>query len=776
MRQWGILEGISKALPRAFLVLGIGLLVGCQTLGLQSTDVGSGSTAQSGNRISKSFYSPFFNQVSHLEELVDAGNFEDAHSLIDEQQLFFADPRNVAKAKVSLERLHESHMAYVRTTLGRIKEELGSIEAPLAVKKWHETSKLLDEAQEASTNIEYDGLYVLSPYRNRLNEQYVPLQAALKRTREVLKDFAPVAFSYYDLLNNGSFFESYPIDTNARELMQQRWPKVIELLGYQYNERLSSFLERYRPSGALTDKQLGEIAALYYNNALTEALSNGQTDITARISAGMDTVEAGLDLPTGDALAIGFADATSKTLLEKGLIDFPPEIELDLPVEVETLSLDEVKNIADLPDMVVVFQVLQAKASRRVKKLEAKGSRAVVKIAEQVNPDYQKALMDYNEATRRSNSSGGGFDLGSSAEPAAIIAGLVIGLAAEAYSASKAAEAKAKAAEVLENTPRIIRTPVYQHYAYTVADIRAEKTLTVKYYIIDRDQQIYYSSLFDIVEEEKFASVEGVEGTDPDSEEIWARYDTEQTITAWEDEPATVPLSAILADYRENGAQAKKLNSLAALQSEIVEDRFETIAAYQAKVLETTPESDPRFKHVVRVNVRSSQGTGFYVTPDVVMTNWHVVKNSEYTELVRFDGTETFGRVIARDVRLDLALIKVQAQGDPVVWFEGKSFPLGSTVEAIGSPLGLDFTVTRGIVSAVRERKSPNAGGDKVLIVQTDAAINGGNSGGPLFLDGRVIGVNTWGIGEFDSGLNFSVHFSEARAFMNEILNNGAKS
>lgn len=555
--------------------------------------------------------------------------------------------------------------------------------------------------------------------------------------------------------------------------MLERWPKVVELLGRQFNERISNFLERYRPSDAFTEEQLEEIAALYYENALEDALSDGQTEITARISAGIDTVEVGLDLPPGNALAIGFADATSKTLLEKGLIDFPPEIELDLPVDVETLSLDEVKNIADLPDMVIVFQVLQAKASRRVKNLKSQRSSAVVKYIEKANPEYQRALVDYNQAALRGGSFGGGYNLGGSTDPAAIIAGLVIGIAADVITSTTTEMAKAKAAEVLDNIPQKISEPVYENYSYTIADVRAEKTLTVKYYIIDRDQQVYFSSVFDIVETEKFESVQGVAPTDPEAAEIIARFDNDEMIAAWEDASATVPLSAVLSNYRENGAQAKKLDSLAALQSEIVEDRFETIAAYKAEVLETTPESDPRFRHVVRINTRGSSGTGFYVTPDVVMTHWHVVKNSEYVELVRFDGTETFGRVIARDVRLDLALIKVQSQGDPIVWFEGKSFPLGSTVEAIGSPRGYDFTVTRGIVSAVRKIKSPSAGGDKVLYVQTDTAVNPGNSGGPLFLDGRVIAINTWKRRESEN-LNFSVHFSEARAFMNEILNQGA--
>ena len=111
----------------------------------------------------------------------------------------------------------------------------------------------------------------------------------------------------------------------------------------------------------------------------------------------------------------------------------------------------------------------------------------------------------------------------------------------------------------------------------------------------------------------------------------------------------------------------------------------------------------------------------------------------------------------------------MQARGRPVAFYRERTLPLGAEVEVIGHPEGFEFSITRGIVSALRRVANiRGVGGDDVLFVQTDAPVNHGNSGGPLFLDDRVIGVNTWGASkQISEGLNFSVHYSEVLAFIN---------
>ena len=144
---------------------------------------------------------------------------------------------------------------------------------------------------------------------------------------------------------------------------------------------------------------------------------------------------------------------------------------------------------------------------------------------------------------------------------------------------------------------------------------------------------------------------------------------------------------------------------------------------------------------VVLIDTPTGRGSGFFATPDTVVTNAHVVEGNSSVTLKMPDGGSLQARVVRSEPAVDLAIVRVTSPRADQVTLPLVSIATarpGQEVIAIGSPLGLlQNTVTRGIVSGIR-----NAGG--VMLIQTDAAINRGNSGGPL-LDryGRVIGITT---------------------------------
>jgi hypothetical protein len=177
---------------------------------------------------------------------------------------------------------------------------------------------------------------------------------------------------------------------------------------------------------------------------------------------------------------------------------------------------------------------------------------------------------------------------------------------------------------------------------------------------------------------------------------------------------------------------------------------------------------DARMQSVVVIlNPKGTMGAGFYVEPNAILTNYHVVEGASTIEVRNVDGKVFTGKVGKRDIGLDLALIQVQEQGAPVQ-FANSILKAGQTVEAIGHPQGFFFSISRGIVSAIREMKGVLApGADKALLIQTDAAINSGNSGGPLFLGDRVVGVNTIKF-KGAQGLGFAVHYSEVLRFLSQ--------
>jgi S1-C subfamily serine protease len=163
---------------------------------------------------------------------------------------------------------------------------------------------------------------------------------------------------------------------------------------------------------------------------------------------------------------------------------------------------------------------------------------------------------------------------------------------------------------------------------------------------------------------------------------------------------------------------------------------------------------------VVLIETTGGRGSGFFVSRDTLITNVHVVENDAYVTLRRTDGSTTNARVESRAPAFDIAVLKV-AQPSPsqvvIPMGSAHSLKAGQEIVVIGSALGtLQNTVSRGIVSALR-----TAGG--ATLVQTDAATNPGNSGGPMLdRNGTVIGITTMGYKDAQ-GLNFGVAIDHAR-------------
>lgn len=155
---------------------------------------------------------------------------------------------------------------------------------------------------------------------------------------------------------------------------------------------------------------------------------------------------------------------------------------------------------------------------------------------------------------------------------------------------------------------------------------------------------------------------------------------------------------------------------------------------------------------VVSVSVEDGVGSGFFVGPDTVATNWHVIRNAPKA-IVRLSDTRELPATVALAFRDDdIAFLKVQQAGAVAARFGNPgALKVGQVVHAIGSPRGLDNTLTQGVISSVGRYV------DGRQFIQTDAPINPGNSGGPLFNEfGEVVGMNTWIVGGAQ-GLGFSI-------------------
>lgn len=179
----------------------------------------------------------------------------------------------------------------------------------------------------------------------------------------------------------------------------------------------------------------------------------------------------------------------------------------------------------------------------------------------------------------------------------------------------------------------------------------------------------------------------------------------------------------------------------------------------------------------------TATGSGVIVAADgYIVTNNHVVADSDRLEVILADGTTLPARLVGVDPFADLAVLKVDGTVPAVAeWGNSDELKPGETVIAIGSPLG-DFknTVTAGVVSAMGRSIETGTGYQMEDLIQTDAAINQGNSGGPLVnLAGQVVGINTlvvrgrWLSSTVAEGLGFAIPSSTARAVAEQIIAKG---
>jgi S1-C subfamily serine protease len=168
-------------------------------------------------------------------------------------------------------------------------------------------------------------------------------------------------------------------------------------------------------------------------------------------------------------------------------------------------------------------------------------------------------------------------------------------------------------------------------------------------------------------------------------------------------------------------------------------------------------------------------GSGFMISSDgYLFTNSHVVNKAKKLRVVLHDGSVCPADIIGEDIVTDLAILKISSsEFSPAIMGDSGLLKVGQLVIAIGNPLGFQHTVTAGIVSALGRTMQSFSGNMVDCMIQTDAALNPGNSGGPLInANGEVVGVNT-AIINGAQGLCFSVSINTAKEIAGQLMRYG---
>jgi len=340
----------------------------------------------------------------------------------------------------------------------------------------------------------------------------------------------------------------------------------------------------------------------------------------------------------------------------------------------------------------------------------------------------------------------------------------------------------------LSSTPMYLENEVLRNYNYIAHKVKAEKNAI--YQIIQSKNYNYIEKNISISKNKNYKIAYNIDPEDKNYENLLNKYSDEKELTRWQNQKLSNisinELMKIIENENNFNEIPGKKELYASLNIKTIEEEPKEELSWWQKLFESSKKKenkttslniqsnssfelkDARFDSVVIVKTEKGLGSGFFISEDEILTNYHVIEKASTITVINKFNKRSSAVVIKKDLKRDLALLKTNMTGKPVFFFEGQ-LKQGEQVEALGHPKGRKFSLTKGWISAIRmESGGYSATNEKnVLFIQTDAAINHGNSGGPLYYKDKVIGVNTQGLNKENSeGMNFAVHFSEVQKFL----------
>ncbi len=334
------------------------------------------------------------------------------------------------------------------------------------------------------------------------------------------------------------------------------------------------------------------------------------------------------------------------------------------------------------------------------------------------------------------------------------------------------------------STPMYIDKEIFSPYNYDVINVKSEKK--AHYNVIQYKNKTFYKSNVSFGEEKNFKVAYNIQPQDKRYQELTKKFDTMDNVKNWENrklQDVSIDNFLVKLENSERN-QINGLNDVYALlnyEQDEEKSFWKKLLGFdkkkknkKKKIVSLSNSSyeikDERFNSVVLIKTKSGLGSGFFISKDEVLTNYHVIEGATNISIIDQNKKRSSAVVMKTDLKRDLALLKTNMKGKPVDFYSGQ-LKQGTDVEALGHPKGFKFSLTKGSVSAIRLWSSGYSVTDNnnVLFIQTDAAINHGNSGGPLFFKNKVVGVNTQGLNKDSTeGMNFAVHFSEVQKFLSE--------
>lgn len=695
-----------------------------------------------------------------LNSLVEKGKFREAALIYELDIEYFRKYRdkNIHNLKLVAENLNQSYEDDLQSHITKLHETSW----PAEKTKWLEIKEELRKTSELLD--EYNG-YAILQEKDFRSSTYDSVQELVGEITKNIKQGAATAFLNFNHFRDESFFDIYPVSIEPRAFMSNHFEHISPILKSASTEEIRKFTRLYHPhimssetiyspmivqlkqqKNILGPKEFESVSNFYVGACLREKTEGSRPDFKTLVDVLKAVKESGYTPSKVPGIKLGFVQVVNEELTQ-----FPIQLIKDLPFDVTTVDCNDIAIQEEAEDhgYVVIFHILDGIVERKVNSREEISSTFQSGTVPVSNPNYENAKFNVIDCQNRLNQL---MSLNSQNPNLFAL-----------FAISSVRKQLNNAMLQMQNIPAYIDKPIYENYKYSRVEIGAKKILRAKCYVIDSIENSYFSKDVSFTQKEDFTILYGVNKNDT---KLWSNTDTEQELEEWTKTAIDVTTSDITEHCKVSSTEDKKIISFEAVEDEM---RINTSSIIEKLQANNATLFDPKFECVVVIiNPTGTISSGFFVKPDIVLTNYHAVEGVKYVEIKTYGKQETFGKVERFDIRLDLALIKVQARGKPVKLYDGTGISPGDTVDAIGHPKGLEFSMTRGVISAVRKIPSiyaPDA--DDVLFIQTDAAVNPGNSGGPLFLKDEVVGVNTQKMVKTEiEGLGFAVHYSEVLRFI----------
>lgn len=324
------------------------------------------------------------------------------------------------------------------------------------------------------------------------------------------------------------------------------------------------------------------------------------------------------------------------------------------------------------------------------------------------------------------------------------------------------------AKSILDNTSPTLKNEILKNYNFDINSIEVVKHGFVYMFAYSSEKKKFLYEKATVSKSKKFEIALGLNPQDKylSNSNFQAENDIRKFVEDKLDRPVDFEIYSSLMKANQQVDNPEKIF----LQASSNNSRIATNEPRTTSNKSSNDLNDLLNRSIVVIKTRSGIGTGFYVRSKYILTNRHVVEDQAIVDIEYKDGRKANGVVIQTEPTLDLALIVVPNESRAMQLL-AKEASIGTEAIALGHPKGLTFSVTKGIVSAVRDMPSSIGIPMQLRYVQTDVPINSGNSGGPLLVGDKVVGVNTFKrVDSGSEGLGFALSSVKVLEWLNKSI------